>query len=319
MRRQTPAKNSARCLIKSARLLIAAATIACLAFAPLAARAETRIIEGHGGLQLALTTLGNPNGPDLLLVHSFQASTLNWEKQLSGTLAEKFTIAAPDLRGHGSSAKPWNREAFIDTRAWADDIAAIIREAKLDKPIIVAASYGGLFVMDYVRHYGTEKLGGIVFAGSSAGLLKPPPPPEDTPERRERVARSTSPDLPTIVTWTKGFIGAVAATPPLSDADKQKLELSSLLTPHYVRAFLRDHRTDNSDIASKLKGLPVLFIVGDQDVATPVDAVRKAAALVPNAEVKIYEGVGSLVYWAPAERFNADVTAFAEKAKAKKN
>jgi pimeloyl-ACP methyl ester carboxylesterase len=298
--------------------MLAAATAAFLFGAGHAANAETRMVEGHGGLKLALTTVGKANGPDLLLIHSFQASTLNWEKQLSGALAEKFAIAAPDLRGHGSSAKPWDREAFVDTRAWADDIEAIIREAKLEKPIIVAASYGGLFVMNYVRHHGTDKLGGIVFAGSSAGLLKPPPPPEDTPERRERVARSTSPDLPTIMTWTKGFIGAVGAAPPISDADKQKLELSALLTPHYVRAFLRDHRTDNSDMGPKLKDLPVLFIVGDKDVATPVDSVRKAAATVPGAEVKVYEGVGSLVFWAPAERFNADVTAFAEKARAAK-
>lgn len=280
-----------------------------------ATHAETRMIDGHGGVQLALTTIGQENGPDLLLIHSFQASTLNWEKQLTGALAEKFTIAAPDLRGHGSSAKPWNREAFVDTRAWADDIAAVIREAKLEKPIVVAASYGGLFVMNYVRHHGSEKLGGIVFAGSSAGLLPPPPPPQDTPERRERIARSTSPDLPTIITWTKGFIGAVGAAPPISEADTQKLELSALLTPHYVRAFLRDHRTDNSDMAAKLSGLPVLFIVGDKDVATPVDSVKKAAALVPGAEVKVYEGVGSLVFWAPADRFNADVTAFVEKAR----
>jgi pimeloyl-ACP methyl ester carboxylesterase len=296
-------------LRRGAVAAIAAVLVACAV--PQAAHANVRMIEGDGGVMLAVTEIGPANATPLILVHSFQASTLNWQRQLQSPLAETFRLIAPDLRGHGASAKPWDRSAYVETRPWAEDLAAVLRASGARKPIIVAASYGGLFVMDYIRHHGTNAIGGIVFLGSAAGLLPPPPPPEDTPERRARIARSTAADLPTIIAWTEGFIAAIGANPPISEAEKQTLALSALLTPHYVRAFLRDHPTDNSDIATALENLPVLFIIGDKDVATPVDLVRRAAAKVPGARVRVYEGVGGLTYWSFADRLNADIAAFA--------
>jgi pimeloyl-ACP methyl ester carboxylesterase len=44
-------------------------------------------------------------GPVLVLVHGITGSSAHW-KQIMPLLAERFTVVAPDLLGHGESAKP---------------------------------------------------------------------------------------------------------------------------------------------------------------------------------------------------------------------
>ena len=51
---------------------------------------------------------------------------------------------AYDLRGHGMSEAPLEPEHYADGRLWADDVAAIIQQLVLDRPVLVGWSYGGL-------------------------------------------------------------------------------------------------------------------------------------------------------------------------------
>src|SRR5919108_106280 len=44
-------------------------------------------------------------GPALVLVHGITGTWRHWERVI-GPLAERFTVIAPDLLGHGESAKP---------------------------------------------------------------------------------------------------------------------------------------------------------------------------------------------------------------------
>jgi pimeloyl-ACP methyl ester carboxylesterase len=44
-------------------------------------------------------------GPVIVLIHGITSDSTNWAKVMPG-LAERFTVIAPDLLGHGRSAKP---------------------------------------------------------------------------------------------------------------------------------------------------------------------------------------------------------------------
>src|SRR4051812_9322880 len=66
------------------------------------ARFETREISLHGH-RVSYRTGGD--GPLLVLVHGITSSSASWEGVLP-SLAERFTILAPDLLGHGQSDKP---------------------------------------------------------------------------------------------------------------------------------------------------------------------------------------------------------------------
>ncbi|MDX2142544.1 MAG: alpha/beta hydrolase [Rhodospirillaceae bacterium] len=271
---------------------------------------KTDMVPSANDVPVAVTTWGNSKGPGVLFVHGFLASTLNWQKQIHANLGETYNMASVDMRGHGASAKPIGAANYTGTKVWADDIAAAIKAAGMSKPLLVAWSYGGFFIMDYVRHYGTANVGGIVLAGTTAGLIPPPPPPEMTPARQEQINRNTSPNLETIINWTNGYMGFLMSDGALPANEAEIVKISALLVPHYVRPFLREHPTNNSDLAAKVN-VPVMFISGTKDGSAKIDDVRAAAAAVKGSQVKEYEGIGTMTFWYAPDRFNGDIAKFA--------
>ena len=116
-------------------------------------------ITGGGVCRLHLVEAGNPHGRPILFLHGFSQSVLTWERQLGAELLRRHRLVAMDLRGHGSSDRP--RAGYDDSRLWADDVDAAIRELSLDRPVLCGWSYGPLVMLDYVRHYGEARIGGL--------------------------------------------------------------------------------------------------------------------------------------------------------------
>ena len=125
-------------------------------------------ITGGGGVRLHVVETGNSSGRPILFIHGFSQCWLAWSRQLSSDLADRYRLVAMDLRGHGLSDKP--RDGYADSRLWADDINAVIRALKLDRPVLCGWSYGPLVILDYVRHYGEEAVGGMAFVGAVTKL-----------------------------------------------------------------------------------------------------------------------------------------------------
>src|SRR5215831_13925868 len=129
---------------------------------------KSHMIKGGGGIELHLVETGNPTGQSILFLHGFSQSCLSWTRQLDSELADRFRLIAMDLRGHGLSDKP--REAYADTRLWADDIHAAIGALDLDRPVLCGWSYGPLVILDYLRHYGEDHVRAVNFIGGITKL-----------------------------------------------------------------------------------------------------------------------------------------------------
>jgi non-heme chloroperoxidase len=56
-----------------------------------------------------------------------------------------------------------------------------------------------------------------------------------------------------------------------------------------------------------------LIIHGTDDRIARVDTARYAAALVPHADLRLYDGVAHAPAWEERERFNADLETFASR------
>src|SRR5262245_2151085 len=89
-------------------------------------RAHT--VRGGGGLRLHVREWGKADGTPILLVHGWSQNHLCWSKQYESALADEFRLVAYDLRGHGMSEAPLEREHYTDGALWADDLAAIVDE-----------------------------------------------------------------------------------------------------------------------------------------------------------------------------------------------
>ncbi len=301
------------------RYLSKALFIAALAITPAGALAddhivetglinqETRIIEGGGGLPIAMTVAGNPDGPAIVLLHSLLGSTLNWAKQFDGELLETHRVVSIDIRGHGASAKPWIASAYQDTQLFAEDIDAAIRASGVEKPTLVAWAYGGLFAMDYVRHFGDTDIAGIVIVEGNGGLT-PLPKPADTPEYRQRVANSKSPNIAVIDKWTSEFGDYLMRSEALPVDEAEMIRTSSMMVPHYVRDAFRDRPDDNSDLVETIQ-TPVMFVVTMQE-GPSVDMVSGIAGSLANGSVATVETNGSLSFWYDPTAFDAVLADF---------
>lgn len=277
-----------------------------------AVKSTAVLAESSDGVPIAVTIGGNPDGEELLFIHGYMSSTLNWKKQLHSDLAKTHKLVFVDVRGHGSSGKPWDRESYLNTQLFADDIAAAIEAAQLKKPVLVAWSYGGLFLMDYIRHYGTDKVAGIALVSADGGFLPAPPETEPSAEYQARIDRSRSVNIFVIREWTNGLIEYFAKDTELPADEIELLRASALLVPHHVRRVMRDRPVENGDIAGDID-VPVLFIAGAEDGSVKSGGVEKAAAKIEQSEIILYENLGTMINWHAPDRFNDDIAAFVER------
>ena len=131
---------------------------------------KVHTVRGGGGLRLHVREWGKPDGPPILFIHGWSQNHLCWAKQYESALADEFRLVAYDLRGHGMSEAPLEPEHYTDGKLWADDVAAIIDELALDRPVLVGWSYGAFVICDYVRAYGQDRIAAIDFVEGAVKL-----------------------------------------------------------------------------------------------------------------------------------------------------
>jgi non-heme chloroperoxidase len=267
-------------------------------------------IAGAGGLQLHVVETGNPHGRPILFVHGISQCWLSWQRQLNSELAAHYRLVAIDLRGHGLSEKP--RDAYADTRLWADDLDAVLRALALEGTVVCGWSYGPLVILDYVRHHGAERLGGIVYVGGITKLGTDEANSVIRPEFFSIVPSFFSTD----VEESTGGLRALLRRCFMSDLQPEELYLMlgyNVSVPPHVRQALLSRVIDNDDVMPKLRRTPVLIVQGDQDANVKPEAVAQHTAVLPHAEVALMPGAGHAPFWDRAAEFNERVRTFCER------
>lgn len=88
-------------------------------------------------------------GPVLLLVHGMAGSATTW-KHVLPTLAEHFTVVAPDLLGHGDSDKP---RAEYSLGAHANTLRDVLDLLGHERATIVGQSLGGGVALQFAYQF----------------------------------------------------------------------------------------------------------------------------------------------------------------------
>jgi pimeloyl-ACP methyl ester carboxylesterase len=87
--------------------------------------------------------------PALVLIHGWACNQSMWGDQIEA-FAPTHRIIAVDLRGHGESDKP---DQDYDIEGFADDMAWLIREIGLDRPVLIGHSMGGVTTLNLLRKH----------------------------------------------------------------------------------------------------------------------------------------------------------------------
>ncbi|MGB9304845.1 MAG: alpha/beta fold hydrolase [Mycobacterium sp.] len=235
-------------------------------------------------------------GPALLLIHGMAGSSATWEA-ITPQLSKNYRVIAPDLLGHGKSAKPRGDYSLGAFAAWLRDL---LDELGVDRATVVGQSLGGGIAMQFTYQH-RDYCDRLALIGSG-GLG-----PDLSPMLRILSAPGTELVLPLVAPQTVLNLGnklgswLTSAGIQAPRAGQMWQAYSSLSDSQTRQAFLRtlrsvvDHRGQAVSALNKLHltaDLPTLLIWGDHDRIIPVAHAYAAHDALMGSRLEVLEGVG---------------------------
>ena len=256
-------------------------------------------------------------GPVILLIHGMAGSSRTW-LGIMKILARDFTVIAPDLLGHGESAKPMGDYSLGAYASGLRDL--LVGTLGIESATLVGQSLGGGVAMQLAYQH---------------------------PELCQRLALVASGGLGREVSWVLRALtlpGAEYVIPPFFPrlARHAGEKVMGFFRDHGVRAphiaemwnayasltetpnrhaFIRTVRAvidPGGQTVSALDRLylaadvPTMIVWGDRDEIIPVAHAHSAHELLPKSRLEIFEGAGHFLHVEHPLRFAATLRDFVE-------
>jgi pimeloyl-ACP methyl ester carboxylesterase len=264
-------------------------------------------IHGH---EVSYRRAGPADSETILLLHGLAGSSKTWDGVIE-QLAEHHDVIAPDLLGHGESAKP---RGDYSLGAFASGLRDFLTVLDVERVTVVGHSFGGGVAMQLAYQH-PQFIDRLVLVGSGG------------------LGREVSPLLRLLSLPGAEYLMPIGIPKPIIDRandigrflgrrnirSERLGELwraySSLAGAENRRAFVKTMRgviepggqtVDARDRLYLAARVPILIVWGDRDGVIPVSHGREAHELIENSRLEILEGVGHFPHVEAPDRF-ADV------------
>jgi pimeloyl-ACP methyl ester carboxylesterase len=254
-------------------------------------------------------------GPAVLLIHGITSSSRTW-RTVMPALAEHHTVVAPDLLGHGRSAKP---RGDYSLGGYASGLRDLMVALEIPSATVVGHSLGGGVAMQFAYQFPerVERLalvdsGGL---GSEVSLVLRaatlPGAEYVLPLLASGPLRGAGAALGSVL----GRVGLRAS----ADVRGMAEGFESLGDGAARRAFVHTarsvidpagQRVDATDRLYLAEHVPSLIVWGDRDRMIPVQHGLDAHALMPGSRLEVFPGAGHFPFNDDPERFVAVLADF---------
>ncbi|MFI7241448.1 alpha/beta fold hydrolase [Streptomyces qinglanensis] len=253
-------------------------------------------------------------GRPVVFIHGWPLAGDAWQDQLKAVADAGYRGIAHDRRGHGHSTPVWDGYDF-DT--FADDLDDLITGLDLREVTLVAHSMGGGELARYIGRHGTSRIrSAVLLSAIPPVMIKSADNPEGVPDEVFQQIKNG------ILTersqfWKDTSEQFFSADRPGSRATQGNRDAFWYMAMAEtveggVRCVDAFAYTDFTEDLQRFD-VPTLVVHGDDDQVVPIEATgRKSAKIVPNAELKVYEGGSHGMALVPGhkEKFNTDLLDF---------
>ena len=238
-----------------------------------------------------------PERPVVLLVHGIASRGQQWEPVMA-ELGDSAHVVAPDLLGHGSSAKP---RGDYSLGAHANGLRDLLAALGHDRVTVVGHSLGGGIAMQFAYQF-PERVERLALIGAG-GLGK-----EVTPLLRAATLPGAELVLPVLTApWLRrgasslGGLLSRARIPLPAVVQEAVVGFGAMGDPGARAAFVHTarsvvdpfgQRVDARDRLHVTAHLPLLVVWGRRDAVIPVSHGTALAAAVPGSRLEVFEQSG---------------------------
>ena len=272
--------------------------------------ARRHFIETNSG-RAAFIQAGS--GPLLILLHGLGTSSETWLPTIR-ELADRFTVIAPDLVGHGRSSGAPLRGSVEPLVKALDDLCA---ELGLESAAVAGHSLGGLVAVRFaLSHPGRVSHLVLVDAG---GIGE---------EMSWLLRLAAIPLLGKLVfgpsrLWLKHYNDRLFVPPGNVDTNLLR-SIHRSRTLHVTAGFMRRAVGLSADLLGPVESAyllprlgeiaaPVLVLWGEQDRLFPVEQLESVRETCPQVEIHTFPDVGHWPYAEVPDEFNAALIEFLER------
>lgn len=248
----------------------------------------------------------------MVLLHGFGEDSRIWDKQVA-FLQDHCQLIVPDIPGSGNSAllqlaklPSSAQRAYVSIDDYADTVYAILEAENIDRCLMLGHSMGGYITLAFAERY-PERLAGFGLVHSTAFA--------DSEEKKQMRAKAIE------------TIGRYGAEPFLKNTipnlfgrsfkEKHPERINQLIhaaggftteaLQQYYQAMIQ--RPDRCQVL-KSNRLPVLFVMGTEDMAAPMDDVLKQVSLPGISYIHVLPGCGHMGMWEAPDTLNQLLRAF---------
>jgi non-heme chloroperoxidase len=252
------------------------------------------------------------SGQPIVFSHGWPLTADAFEDQMLYLGSKGFRVIAHDRRGHGRSAQTWDGNHMDQ---YADDLAELTAHLNLKDAVHVGHSTGGGEVARYIGRHGTERVAKAVLISAVTPIMIKTDfnlngvPKEVFDGIREGVVNDRAAFFYELTAAFYGYnrTGAKESKAVRESFVEQGLQGSIKGLYDCIKAF------SESDLREDLKKMtiPTLVIHGDDDQIVPFETCGKVAAeILPDSQLKVYEGGSHGICTTHKHQINEDLLKF---------
>jgi len=255
-------------------------------------------------LTVSFTDQGPDNAPTIIFIHGFPLNKTMWDNQVE-LLKNDFRVITYDIRGHGESDA--GNEAFsIDL--FVSDLIGFMDGLEINKASICGLSMGGYIALKALENY-HDRFEAMVLCDTTCIA--------DSTEAKEKRMKAVESIIKNGVNkYAEGSIPNLFAVESITLKVEEIASVKEMIlnTSELVLCSTLLALASRKETCTKLTDInvPVLILVGEQDILTPPVAAKFMHENIKNSTLEIIEHAGHLSNLDNPEFFNLHLKEFFE-------